>query len=330
MRLEHCIERPLNAAHRQPCDPRQNQLIAALSDADLGSWAPHLEPVDLRAGQVLSESGCTSAHAYFPTTAIVSLLYRTQGGASAEVAVVGNDGVVGISLFMGGSATPSQAVVQAAGQAYRLNARAVREAVHRAGPALSTMLRYAQAMIAQVAQTAVCNRYHSIDQQLARRLLVGLDRSASDELVMTQEGVFQLLGVRREGVTAAALRLQEAGVIRYRRGRIAVLDRPQLEQQACECYAVAKKEYDRLLPAQSPAQLPALLPVQLPRPAVAQRNSLFTSQAADGPARADIAFRPERPAEPPPHGRASQSLTAAPHHHCTAPAHSGACCPMPA
>ena len=301
MRLDHCIENLLNATPQHLSDLRLNRLLAALPDADRAQWQPYLEAVDLRAGQVLSESGATSAHAYFPTTAIVSLLYRTEDGAAAEIAVVGNDGVVGMSLFMGGAATPGQAVVQSAGLAYRMNARAVRDAVQRSGPALTTMLRYAQALIAQVAQTAVCNRYHSIDQQFARRLLVGLDRSASDELVMTQEGVAQLLGVRREGVTAAALRLQEAGVIRYRRGHIAVLDRPRLEQQACECYGVARREYDRLLPA--------------PQPALAQREHSCGSLHV---------------AAPSPGGRALHNLTPAQRRRCTTPTHSGPCCAMPA
>jgi len=172
----------------------------------------------------------------------------TRDGASAEIAVVGRDGVVGIALFMGGDAKPSQAVVQSAGQGYRLRAQSVRSEIDRAGPVLRMLLRYTQAVIAQVAQTAVCNRHHTIDQQLARRLLLGLDRSTSDDLVMTQELVASLLGVRREGVTAAAHKLQQAGVIRYSRGHIAVLDRQRLEQRTCECYGVAKKEYDRLLP----------------------------------------------------------------------------------
>jgi CRP-like cAMP-binding protein len=230
------------------CDPRQNQLLFALPDAEWLRWLPQLELVDLPLGRVLSESGSTPAFVHFPVTAIVSLLYMTQDGGSAEIAVVGNDGVVGISLFMGGNATPSQAVVQSAGLAYRLRASAVTSEINRGGPALHILLRYTQALIAQVAQTAVCNRYHSIDQQLARRLLLGLDRSATDELRMTQELAANLLGVRREGITAAAHKLQQAGVIRYSRGHIAVLDRPRLEKHTCECYAVAKREYDRLLP----------------------------------------------------------------------------------
>ena len=199
-------------------------------------------------GQVLSESGCTPAYAYFPTTAVVSLMYLTQDGASAETAVVGNDGMVGIALFMGGNATPSRAVVQVAGHAYRLPACAMRGEIDRSSLVLHMLLRYVQALIAQTAQTAVCNRHHSIEQQFCRRLLLGLDRSPSDELMMTHERAASLLGVRREGVTAAAQKLQRSGVIRYNRGRIAVLDRTRLEQGSCECYAAAKREHDRLLP----------------------------------------------------------------------------------
>ena len=241
----------------QTRSPRQNQLLAALDEAEWDRWQLLLEPVDLSLGQVLCEPGHSPEHVVFPTTAIVSLLYTTCDGASAEIAVVGNDGVVGISLFMGGNATPSQTVVQSAGQAYRLRAQTMRAEVYRGGAVLNMLLRYTQALIAQVAQTAVCNRYHSIDQQLSRRLLMGLDRLPSDELVMTQEGAAGLLGVRREGVTAAALKLQQAGVIRYSRGHIEVLDRQRLEQSTCECYAVAKKEYDRLL------SVPRSLPLQL-------------------------------------------------------------------
>lgn len=211
-------------------DPRQNQLLAALPDEEWQRWMPQLECVDLAMGQVLFESGGTPRHAIFPTTAIVSLLYLTREGESAEVAVVGNDGVVGISLFMGGNATPNQAVVQSAGQGYRMHAQAVRSEVLASGQVLTLLLRYTQALMAQVAQTAACNRYHSVDQLMCRRLLMGLDRLPSDELLMTQESMAQLLGVRREGVTAAARKLQEAGVIRYNRGRIAVLDRQRLEQ----------------------------------------------------------------------------------------------------
>ncbi len=209
-------------------------MLAALPPADWRAWLPLLEPVELRLGQVLCESGSTPDFAVFPTTAIVSLLYMTREGSSAEIAVVGNDGVVGISLFMGGNATPSRAVVQHPGQGFRLQAQAIRNEVQRSGPVLHMLLQYTQALIEQVAQTAACNRYHSIDQLLCRRLLMGLDRLQTDELVMTQELLAGLLGVRREGVTAAAQKLQQAGVIRCRRGHIAVLDRHRLEQRTGE------------------------------------------------------------------------------------------------
>lgn len=209
--------------------PRQNQLLATLPTAEWSRWESSLELVELSLGQVLSESDRTSPYVYFPTTAIVSLLYMTQDGSSTEVAVVGNDGVVGISLFMGGNTTPNQAVVQSAGLGYRLRAQLVKDEVDRAGAVLQMLLQYTQAMIAQVAKTAACNRYHSIDQLMCRRLLLGLDRLPSDMLLMTQELMANLLGVRREGVTAAALKLQQAGIIRYSRGQIVVLDRPRLE-----------------------------------------------------------------------------------------------------
>ncbi|MEO8466522.1 MAG: Crp/Fnr family transcriptional regulator [Gammaproteobacteria bacterium] len=233
---------------RYGCGPRQNQLLAALPDVAWKWWQEHLEPMELECGQVLCDRSSTPAFVYFPTTAVVSLLCMTQDGGSAEIAVVGNDGMVGIPLFMGGNAMPSQAVVQSAGRGYRLRAQAATREANRDRPVLDILLRYAQSVIAQVAQTALCNRYHTIDQQLCRRLLLGLDRSACDELAMTQELVANLLGVRREGVTVAALKLQEAGVIRYSRGHIAVLDRRRLEARACECYAAAKTEYARLLP----------------------------------------------------------------------------------
>jgi CRP-like cAMP-binding protein len=200
-------------------------------------------------GKVLYESGSTLTHVYFPTSSIVSLLYVLEDGASAEIAVVGREGIVGISLFMGGASTPSRAVVQSAGQAFRLAANLMLQEFNRAGPVLHLLLRYTQALITQMAQTAVCNRHHSLDQQLCRWLLLSLDRLDSRELVMTQELIANMLGVRREGVTEAAGDLQKAGLIRYRRGHITVLDRPGLEQRTCECYAVVKKEYDRLLPA---------------------------------------------------------------------------------
>ena len=229
--------------------PLQNRLLAALPDAEWQRWLPKLEAVPLPLGSVLYESGGTLSHVYFPTTAIVSLLYVMESGASAEIAVVGNEGLVGISLFMGGDSTPSRAVVQSAGQGYRLAAAAMQEEFDRAGAAMHLLLRYTQALITQMAQTAVCNRHHSLDQQLCRWLLLSLDRLQGNELKMTQELIANMLGVRREGVTEGATRLQQAGLIRYARGHITVLDRAGLEARTCECYAVVRKEYDRLLPA---------------------------------------------------------------------------------
>lgn len=253
-------ERKLNSTSLRSGDARDNQLLAGLPDSDWQRLAPLLEPVTLSAGQVLSEAGIAPAAVIFPTTAVVSLLYLTVAGASSEVAVVGNDGVVGVALFMGGQAMPNRAVVQSAGLAWRLRAPALQREVDHGGPLLARLLRYTQALIAQVTQTAACNRYHSIDQQLCRRLLLGLDRSTSTELVLTHEAMSELLGVRREGVTAAAQRLRQAGLIAYRRGHIAVLDRARLETHSCECYASAKKEYERLLPARRPvAQAAALV-----------------------------------------------------------------------
>jgi CRP-like cAMP-binding protein len=227
---------------------RRNQLLAALPEAEWQRWLPQLEPVDMPLGKVLYESGNKLTHVYFPCTSIVSLLYVMEDGASAEIAVVGHEGIVGISLFMGGQSTTSRAVVQSAGQGLRLKANLMMQEFNRAGPVLHLLLRYTQALITQMAQTAVCNRHHSLDQQLCRWLLLSLDRLPSDDLVMTQELIANMLGVRREGVTEAAGQLQQAGLIRYRRGHITVLDRKRLEQRACECYAVVKKEYDRLLP----------------------------------------------------------------------------------
>jgi CRP-like cAMP-binding protein len=230
--------------------PDANQLLAALPAAERERWLPQLEPVEMPLGQVIYESGSKMSHVFFPTTAIVSLLYVMEDGASAEIAVVGHEGVVGIALFMGGETTPSRAVVQSAGQGYRLRAALVKEEFERSVPVLHLLLRYTQALITQMAQTAVCNRHHSLDQQLCRWLLLSLDRLPGNELVMTQELIANMLGVRREGVTGAALSLQEAGLIRYARGHITVLDRAGLEARTCECYAVVKKEYDRLLPVQ--------------------------------------------------------------------------------
>ncbi|MFJ2990754.1 Crp/Fnr family transcriptional regulator [Collimonas sp. NPDC087041] len=232
-------------------NPKRNHLLAALPDAEWQRWLPHLELIDLALGQVLHETGQPMKHVYFPTTAIVSLLYLLENGSSAEIAVVGNEGVVGISLFMGGGeSTPSRAVVQSAGIGFRMKERVIKEEFARSGPVMHLLLRYTMALITQMAQTAVCNRHHSLDQQLCRWLLLSLDRLHSNDLMMTQELIANMLGVRREGVTEAALRLQGAGLIRYARGRIKVLDRPGLEKRVCECYAVVKKESDRLLPAQ--------------------------------------------------------------------------------
>jgi CRP-like cAMP-binding protein len=227
--------------------PRNNHLLAALPAGEWARWQPQLEAVELPLGEVLYESGATLSHVYFPTTAIVSLLYVMENGASAEIAVVGNEGIVGISLFMGGESTPSRAVVQGAGGGFRLKANVIKDEFNRA-PVLHLLLRYTQALITQMAQTAACNRHHSLDQQLCRWLLLSLDRLRGSELVMTQELISNMLGVRREGVTEAALKLQRAGLIRYARGHIVVLDRSGIEKRSCECYAVVKKEYDRLLP----------------------------------------------------------------------------------
>jgi CRP-like cAMP-binding protein len=223
-------------------------LLAALPDAESQRWLPLLESIDLQLGQVLYESGTTLSHVYFPTTAIVSLLYVMENGASAEIAVVGNEGIVGISLFMGGESTSSRAVVQSAGKGFRLKAQMMKEEFNRAGPVLHLLLRYTQALITQMSQTAVCNRHHTLDQQLCRWLLLSLDRLDGNQLVMTQELIANMLGVRREGVTEGALKLQHAGLIQYARGHITVLDRAALEKRSCECYAVVKREYERLLP----------------------------------------------------------------------------------
>jgi CRP-like cAMP-binding protein len=229
-------------------DLRRNSLLASLPDDEWNRWSPLLEVVQMPLGQVLYESGVTLSYVYFPITSIVSLLYVMSNGASAEIAVVGNEGIVGVSLFMGGESTPSRAVVQSAGMGCRLDAQVMKSEFNRAGPVLHLLLRYTQALITQMAQTAVCNRHHSLDQQLCRWLLLSLDRLEGDELVMTQELIANMLGVRREGVTESALKLQKAELIQYARGHITVLDRAGLEQRTCECYAVVKREYERLLP----------------------------------------------------------------------------------
>ena len=228
--------------------PRQNHLLDALPASDYERIAPHLELLPMKLGDVLYESGGQLRYVYFPTTCILSLLYVMEDGASAEIAVVGNDGILGISLFMGGNTTPSRAIVQGAGYAYRLKADLLKNEFERYGPTMHLLLRYTQALITQMAQTAVCNRHHSVDQQLCRWLLLCLDRLSSNEISMTQELIANMLGVRREGVTKAAGKLQDAGLIRYQRGRITVVDRPGSEARCCECYQVVKQEFDRLLP----------------------------------------------------------------------------------
>jgi CRP-like cAMP-binding protein len=228
--------------------PEHNLLLDALPAADHARLAPYLEPVALPLGLVIFESGSKLRHLYFPTSGIVSLLYSMENGASTEIAVIGNDGVVGIALFMGGESTPSRAVVQGAGHGYRLKASVLKTEFALGGPLQHLLLRYTQALIAQMTQTAVCNRHHSVDQQLCRWLLLSLDRLSSNELKMTQELIANMLGVRREGVTEAAGHLQKDGLIHYSRGRITVLDRPGLEKRVCECYSVVKKEINRLLP----------------------------------------------------------------------------------
>jgi CRP-like cAMP-binding protein len=232
--------------------PKQNKLLEALSAAELKRLRPDLEAVEMALGEVVYESGRPLHHVYFPTNSIVSLLYVLENGASAEIAVVGNEGVVGISLFMGGESTPSRAVVQSAGQAFRLPAKALQEEFKRGGAMQHLLLRYTQTLITQMAQTAVCNRHHSVDQQLCRWLLLSIDRLTKPEIGMTQELIANMLGVRREGVTEAAGKLQKAGVISYRRGHIKVLDRPKLEKMSCECYEVVRRETDRLLPLVAP------------------------------------------------------------------------------
>jgi CRP-like cAMP-binding protein len=229
-------------------NPHQNHLLDALPTGDYERLASHLELIPMALGDVLYESGGRLRYVYFPTTSIVSLLYVLEDGASAEIAIVGNEGILGISLFMGGNTTPSRAIVQSAGHAFRLRADLLTNEFERYGPTMHLLLRYTQALITQMAQTAVCNRHHSVDQQLCRWLLLSLDRLASNELSMTQELIANMLGVRREGVTEAAGKLQDAGLIRYRRGMISVVDRPGLESRVCECYQVVKTEFDRLLP----------------------------------------------------------------------------------
>ena len=229
-------------------DPRANQLLASLPEGDYQALGVHLERVAMPLGMAVYESGSAPGFVYFPIDSIVSLLYVLENGASTEIAVTGNEGLVGISLFMGGESTPSRAVVQSAGHGYRVRGAVMRQLFEKSGEVQHALLRFTQALITQMTQTAVCNRHHAVEQQLCRWLLLSLDRLSGHELVMTQELIANMLGVRREGVTEAAGKLQVEGLIEYRRGRIRVLDRPQLEQRVCECYAVVKREYDRLLP----------------------------------------------------------------------------------
>jgi CRP-like cAMP-binding protein len=237
-----------------PHSPKQNQLLAALPAADYARLLPDLELVPMPLGWVVYESGGRMGYLYFPTTSIVSLLYVMESGASANIAITGNEGLVGISLFMGGESTPSRAVVQSAGHGYRLKAGILKREFALGGQLQHLALRFTQALITQMAQTAVCNRHHGVDQQLCRWLLLSLDRLPGKELMMTQELIANMLGVRREGVTEAAGKLQTDGLIRYSRGRITVLDRAKLEKRVCECYAVVKKELDRLLPYRLPVR----------------------------------------------------------------------------
>jgi CRP-like cAMP-binding protein len=229
--------------------PEQNHILAALPPAERERLFPHLQLVPMPLGKVLYESGEVLRHVYFPTDSIVSLLYVMEDGASAEISVIGNEGVIGVALFMGGETTPSRSIVQSAGSAYRLTGQRLKEEFNRHGEMLHLLLRYTQALLTQMAQTAVCNRHHSVEQQLCRWLLLSLDRLSSNQLTMTQELIANMLGVRREGVTEGAGKLQSLGVIEYSRGQITVLDRPKLEEMCCECYAVVKKENDRLLPS---------------------------------------------------------------------------------
>jgi CRP-like cAMP-binding protein len=236
----------INAPHHSPA---QNHLLAALPKEEYEFLFPHLEKIAMPLGEVLYESGGELRYVYFPTTSIISLLYVMENGASAEIAVIGNEGIIGIALFMGGKTMPNRAVVQSAGHAYRLKAALIQKEFSQNDPMMRLLLRYTQALMTQMAQTAVCNRHHSIDQQLCRWLLLSLDRLSSNKLIMTQELIANMLGVRREGVTEAAGKLQEAGLIHYSRGQITVLNRVGLEKRVCECYQVVKTETDRLLPA---------------------------------------------------------------------------------
>jgi CRP-like cAMP-binding protein len=232
--------------------PKRNKLLAALPDIDWHRWQPHLERVDMPLGHILCEPGTTQQYIYFPTTSIVSLLYVMENGSPVEIAIVGYEGLVGVSLFMGGESTPNQAVVQSGGEGFRMKAQQFKEEFNRSHFVMQLCLRYTQALITQMAQTAACNRHHSLDQQLCRWLLLSLDRLPDNKIAMTHELIANMLGVRRSGITKSALSLQKDGLIRYSRGHITVLDRHRLEQRTCECYEVVKKEYDRLLSNQNP------------------------------------------------------------------------------
>jgi CRP-like cAMP-binding protein len=253
-----------------PHTPTQNHLLAALPATDYARLLPDLELIPMPLGWAVYEAGSQMGYLYFPTTSIVSLLYVMENGSSAEIAITGNEGLVGISLFMGGESTPSRAVVQSAGNGYRLKAKVLKREFALGGALQHLALRYTQTLITQMSQTAACNRHHSLDQQLCRWLLLTLDRLPGDELVMTQELIANMLGVRREGVTEAAGNLQKDGLISYSRGHITVLDRPKLEKRVCECYAVVKKELDRLLPYEIPI-LPEI--TKWPLPAVSENMS---------------------------------------------------------
>lgn len=237
----------VSSRHHEPSS-KGNQLLEALPEEERSRLAPHLEPIALRLGDVIYESATRARHIYFPVDSIISLLYVMENGASGEIAIVGNEGLAGFALFMGGDSTPSRAIVQGAGGACRIASQYVRDEFDRAGAFQNILLRYTQALLTQMGQTAVCNRHHSVVQQFCRWLLMSLDRLPSNELHMTQEMIANMLGVRREGVTEAASALQRTGIIRYTRGHIEVLDRPRLEQAACECYEVVKREFARLLP----------------------------------------------------------------------------------
>ena len=257
IQLVLCAFAPETATMSSPHSPRQNHVLAVLPEADYSRLLPDLDLIAMPLGWAVYESGGHMGYVYFPTTSIVSLLYVMENGSSAEIAVTGNEGMVGISLFMGGESTPSRAVVQSAGSGYRLKASVLKREFALGGNLQHLALRFTQALITQMAQTAVCNRHHSLDQQLCRWLLVSMDRLVGEELVMTQELIANMLGVRREGVTEAAGKLQHDGLIRYSRGHIKILDRVKLEQRVCECYEVVKREYDRLLPYKIPGLTPA-------------------------------------------------------------------------